>query len=43
MAGPAFDTSTALEMLGFTGGEAQEGITSHREKRAPKFDPKFPL
>jgi enoyl-CoA hydratase len=43
MAGPAFDTSTALEMLGFTGGEAQEGITSHREKRAPKFDPKFPI
>ena len=40
MAGPAFDASTALEMLGFTGPEAKEGIASHREKRAPNFDPK---
>ena len=37
MAGPIFDTSTALEMLGFTGPEAREGVASHREKRAPKF------
>ena len=40
MAGPAFDASTALEMLGFCGPEAQEGIRSHREKRSPNFDPK---
>ncbi|NQV22124.1 MAG: enoyl-CoA hydratase/isomerase family protein, partial [Rhodospirillales bacterium] len=40
MAGPAFDASTALEMLGFTGPEVREGIAAHREKRAPKFDPK---
>ena len=40
MAGPAFDASTALEMLGFTGPEAKEGIASHREKRPPNFDPK---
>ncbi len=40
MAGPAFDASTALEMLGFTGPEVKEGIAAHREKRAPKFDPK---
>ena len=43
MAGPAFDASTALEMLGFTTAEAQEGIASHREKRAPNFDPRSPL
>ena len=39
MAGPAFDASTALEMLGFTGSDAREGVASFREKRAPKFDP----
>ena len=43
MAGPAFDTSTALEMLGFTGPEAREGVDSHREKRAPRFTPGSPL
>ncbi|MCB1747824.1 MAG: enoyl-CoA hydratase/isomerase family protein, partial [Gammaproteobacteria bacterium] len=35
MAGPAFDASTALEMLGFASPEAVEGVRSHREKRAP--------
>jgi enoyl-CoA hydratase len=39
MAGPAFDASLALEMLGFTGPEVQEGIASHREKRKPSFPP----
>ena len=39
MAGPAFDASTAYEMLGFTGPEPREGLASHREKRPPKFDP----
>ncbi len=39
MAGPAFDASVALEMLGFTGPEVREGLASHREKRQPKFDP----
>ena len=39
MAGPAFDASLALEMLGFTGPEAKEGIASHREKRKPSFPP----
>ncbi len=43
MAGPAFDASTALEMLGFTTEEAREGVQSHREKRAPKFDLDSPL
>ena len=39
MAGPAFDASLALEVLGFTGPEAKEGIASLREKRAPGFPP----
>jgi len=39
MAGPAFDASLALEVLGFTGPEAKEGIASLREKRAPNFPP----
>ncbi|HYY61023.1 MAG TPA: enoyl-CoA hydratase/isomerase family protein [Burkholderiales bacterium] len=42
MAGPAFDASLALEVLGFTGPEAKEGVASHREKRAPKFPPEAP-
>ncbi len=37
MAGPAFDASLALEVLGFTGPEAKEGVASHREKRPPSF------
>ena len=43
MMGPAYDASTALEMLGFTGPEVEEGLASLREKRAPSFDPKSPL
>ncbi len=39
MAGPAFDNSLALEMLGFTGPEAKEGLASLREKRKPSFPP----
>ena len=37
MAGPIYDTSTALEMLGFGGPEAREGVTSLKEKRDPNF------
>jgi enoyl-CoA hydratase/carnithine racemase len=37
MAGPTFDTSLALEMLGFSGPDVREGAASHREKRSPKF------
>ncbi|MFL5295820.1 MAG: enoyl-CoA hydratase/isomerase family protein [Phenylobacterium sp.] len=36
-AGPAFDASAALEMLGFTGPEPREGLAAHREKRKPKW------
>ncbi len=39
MAGPSFDASLALEFLGFTGPEAREGLTAHREKRRPVFPP----
>src|SRR4029078_9489629 len=39
MAGPNFDTSLALEVLGFGGPEVLEGIASHRETRTPEFPP----
>jgi enoyl-CoA hydratase len=39
MAGPAFDASLALEVLGFTGPEVKEGLAALREKRAPNFPP----
>jgi len=37
MAGPSFDASLALEMLGFTGPEVKEGIAALKEKRKPSF------
>lgn len=43
MAGPIFDASTALEFLGFTGSEAEEGLRSLREKRPPQFPGTAPL
>jgi enoyl-CoA hydratase len=43
MAGPTFDTSTALEMLGFAGEEAREGLQSHLEKRKPSFRKGSPI
>jgi len=43
MAGPMFDTSTALEMLGFAGTEVREGLASHLEKRKPNFSSECPL
>jgi enoyl-CoA hydratase len=36
-AGPAFDASLAMEMMGFTGPEVKEGLASLREKRNPSF------
>ena len=38
MAGPIFDSSAALEMLGFSGPDVLEGVASLREKRDPKFN-----
>ena len=43
MAGPTFDTSTALEILGFTGDEVREGLASHKEKRKPEFPKDCPV
>jgi len=36
-AGPIYDASTALEMLGFGGPEVKEGLAALKEKRDPKF------
>ena len=36
-AGPAFDTSLALEFMGFAGPDVREGVASLRDKRQPKF------
>jgi enoyl-CoA hydratase len=37
MAGPSFDTSLALEMLGFFSADIKEGNAALREKRPPRF------
>ncbi len=37
VAGPAFEASMALEMLGFFGGDVAEGVRAVREKRPPIF------
>ena len=37
MAGPTFDASLALEMLGFTGPDLREGVAALRERRSPRF------
>lgn len=42
-AGPIFDASTALEMLGFMGEDVLEGIASHKEKRKPNFRKDCPI
>jgi enoyl-CoA hydratase len=34
---PAFEHSLALEMLGFAGADAREGLAALTEKRAPRF------
>jgi enoyl-CoA hydratase len=36
-AGPIFESSLALEMLGFFSEDAREGLDAMREKRRPKF------
>ncbi|EWM51178.1 enoyl-CoA hydratase EchA15 [Bordetella holmesii 70147] len=42
-AGPTFDTSLALEFMGFSGPDVREGIQSLRERRAPDFKPDSPF
>jgi enoyl-CoA hydratase len=36
-AGPAFDTSLALEFMGFGGPDVREGVASLKGKRPPQF------
>lgn len=43
MMGPTFDTSLALEFLGFTGPDVREGLASLREKRPPNFQEDAPI
>ena len=38
LAGPSFDTSLALEFLGFKLADAREGLAAARDKRRPVFD-----
>jgi enoyl-CoA hydratase len=42
-AGPIFDNSVALEMLGFTGPEVREGLAAVRERRPPNFPAGSPI
>lgn len=42
-AGPTFDSSLALEFMGFSGPEVREGLASHLEKRKPAFPPDSPI
>ena len=42
-AGPIFDTSLALEFLGFDGPELREGVSALRDKRQPQFPFEGPL
>jgi enoyl-CoA hydratase len=43
LAGPTFDTSLALEFLGFKGPDVREGLASLREKRRPNFSTTCPF
>ena len=38
LAGPSFDTSLALEFLGFKLADVREGLAAARDKRRPSFD-----
>ncbi len=39
LAGPSFDTSLALEFLGFRLADVREGLAAARDKRPPNFEP----
>lgn len=43
MAGPTFEASLALEMLGFAGEDVKEGLKSLRERREPAFQRRSPF
>ena len=42
LAGPSFDTSLALEFLGFRLGDVREGLAAAREKRPADFKGREP-
>jgi len=42
-AGPLFDASLALEFLGMSGPDLQEGLQSLQQKRSPAFSPISPF
>ena len=42
-AGPAFDTSLALEFMGFRQPDIRKGLDAVKNKRPAKFDPESPL
>lgn len=42
-AGPIFDSSLALEFMGFGSPEAKEGLSALLEKRPARFDPDMPV
>jgi enoyl-CoA hydratase len=43
MMGPNFDTSLALEFMGWDTGDSAEGLASFREKRKPRFPKTSPI
>lgn len=43
LAGPTFDSSLALEFMGFSGPDVHEGIASLRGRREPRFAPDCPF
>ena len=43
MALPIFDASLALEFLGFTGPDLEEGLAAFRERREPRFEREPPF
>jgi enoyl-CoA hydratase len=43
LAGPTFDSSLALEFMGFAGPDVKEGIASLRGRRPPQFEPGSPF
>lgn len=40
---PIFDTSLALEVLGFGGHDVREGLAAYHDKREPRFNPESPV
>lgn len=43
MMGPTFDTSLAVEFMGFSGPDVKEGVASLKERRPPNFGGRSPF